>query len=106
MTKNERFSVAPQQHIRNLFAEIKDNKLKITYYPKNKLKKRKKLIVWITKVAIAAPLIPSFNTNINIGSRMIFRMPPILREIIEKKAFPSARKILFSTKEAAIKGAP
>ena len=39
-------------------------------------------------------------------SKIRLRMPPVVRAIMLKKAFPSDRRSLFKTKEAHIKGAP
>ena len=47
-------------------------------------------------VAIAAPLTPIFNANINIGSRTILNRPPIIIVNIATFAFPSALAALLA----------
>ena len=65
-----------------------------------------KLINWLMSVAIAAPPIPSLNTNINIGSSIILSTPPSDNPSIEKNARPCDLIMLLSTNEEQIKGVP
>ena len=52
--------------------------------------------IWPITVAIAAPVTPSFGIpnqpNINIGSRIIFKIAPIICEIVGNNIFPVAWK--------------
>ena len=57
-------------------------------------------------VASAAPPMPILNVNIKRGSRPIFTTPPAHRPIMERFASPSAFKILLSTNEVHMTGAP
>jgi len=71
-----------------------------------KERRMQKLRHWLISVAIAAPEIPIPSTNMNMGSSIIFKIPPETSPIIEKAAFPSDLNALFITKEAHITGAP
>ena len=42
-----------------------------------------KLMHWLSAVARAAPEIPRFRPKIRIGSRIIFRIPPVVIPIME-----------------------
>ena len=65
-----------------------------------------KLTAWLITVAIAAPLMPSEHPEINTGSNIIFKIPPVVRPIIANFAFPSLLNRLFITNEPAINGNP
>ncbi|OPZ40542.1 MAG: hypothetical protein BWY99_00638 [Synergistetes bacterium ADurb.BinA166] len=64
-----------------------------------------KLTHWLMAVAIAAPAMPRSSTKMNIGSSTRLSRPPVVSPTIARRAFPSARSMLFSRKEAAIIGA-
>ena len=64
-----------------------------------------KLTVWLSAVAIAAPAVPNPSPKIKMGSRIIFRIPPVPIPSMPSTDFPSHLKILFITKEAHIIGA-
>ena len=61
---------------------------------------------WETMVARAAPAMPMSKTKMNRGSRAMFSTPPVVRPTMARKALPSKRRRLLSTKEAHIQGAP
>ena len=69
-------------------------------------KRMRKLTHWLVRVATAAPAIPIFSTKMKMGSRIMFRMPPAVRPIMDRAARPWERSRLFSTKELHITGAP
>lgn len=64
-----------------------------------------KLIIWDNAVASAAPEVPSPRPKIKMGSRKIFKIPPVVIPIMENNAFPWKRSRLFMIKEHTIKGA-
>lgn len=78
----------------------------------------RKLMHWLSRVAMAAPAVPRFrpgrtmpkgrviSRRMKMGSRTIFRIPPMVMPAMERVACPSARRTLLSTKEAAMMGAP
>ena len=57
-------------------------------------------------VAIAAPAVSIFNVKMKIGSNKTLIIPPKVKAIIALQIFPSARKILFRTKDVQITGEP
>ena len=47
-----------------------------------------KLIIWDNAVASAAPEVPSPRPKIKMGSRIIFRIPPVVIPTMANRAFP------------------
>ena len=64
-----------------------------------------KLTHWLRAVAIAAPAMPMSNVKMNSGSSSRLRMPPDVSPTMASRAFPSARRMLLSRKDAAMTGA-
>ena len=65
-----------------------------------------KLTHWLSSVAAAAPEIPRPKVKMKIGSSTMFSSPPVTRPHIAKAECPSARSMLFITKQQHITGAP
>ena len=63
-----------------------------------------KLTVWEMPVAMAAPAVPRFRPKIRMGSRIMFRMPPVVMPTMPYMASPWKRSRLFITKEDIMKG--
>ena len=47
-----------------------------------------KLTIWLAMVAMAAPEIPIPNPKIKSGSKIIFKIPPVVIPTAAKVAFP------------------
>ena len=62
--------------------------------------------IWLIDVAIAAPFTPQCNTNINIGSNIIFSTAPETIDIIEYLGLPSALIIEFNVIPIIMNGNP
>ena len=61
---------------------------------------------WLITVAIAAPATPLWNTNINIGSNIVFKIAPVTMLVIANLGFPSALIIEFKVVPIIEKGKP
>ena len=62
--------------------------------------------IWLITVAIAAPSTPILNTNINIGSNIVFNIAPVSIEVIEYFGLPSALIIEFNVVPIIENGKP
>ncbi|OPZ58759.1 MAG: hypothetical protein BWY88_00942 [Synergistetes bacterium ADurb.Bin520] len=66
---------------------------------------REKLTHWLSAVAMAAPAMPRRKVKMKRGSRKMLRIPPAVMPIMANWALPSARRMLFRRKDAAMMGA-
>ena len=73
---------------------------------RNSARRIVRLVSCETTVASAAPAMPISSLNMNSGSSAILTSPPVQRPIMERFASPSAFKILLSTNEVHMTGAP
>ena len=65
-----------------------------------------KLTHWLRTVARAAPPMPMRKVKMKSGSSAMLSSPPVHSPHIASTASPSARRMLLSTKEEHITGAP
>ena len=56
-------------------------------------------------VASAAPAVPISMPKIKTGSRIMFKIPPVVMPTMANRAFPWKRRILFMIKDVIMNGA-